>query len=116
MHIFTYSLCAAPDISPLEFLNVTVSRTHQNRGLVVQWLPTLPPPPGTVITHYQVEYRSPEGEGGVAQVDSAQSWVFVDELEDAQNYEVGPWVISRLLDPDIISVSGEDQYNNSVTL
>ena len=82
---------AAPQRSPLEFLNVTVSRTHQNRGLVIQWLPTLPPPPGTIFAYYQVQYRmvGERGEGLLAQVDAGQSWVFVDKLENAQNYEVG---------------------------
>jgi hypothetical protein len=87
----------APQVSPLEFLNITVSRTHQNSGLVVQWNVTHPPLPGTVITHYRVQYRTIDGvdggggvneEGYIVQVDASQGWILVNELEDAQGYEI----------------------------
>ena len=85
------TLSPAPQQSPLEFLNITVSRTHQNSGLVIQWNLTHTPLTGTVITHYRIEYRivdKVEGEDNMVQVDASQGWVFVDELEDAQSYEV----------------------------
>ena len=91
----------APQVSPLEFLNITVSRTHQNSGLVVQWNVTHPPLPGTVITHYRVQYRTIDGvdggggvneEGYIVQVDASQGWILVNELEDAQGYEVYTYV------------------------
>ena len=31
-----------------------------------------------------------EGEGLTEQADATQSWVFIDQLENAQNFEVGP--------------------------
>ena len=60
---------------------------------MVQWYPTLPPPPGTVFAYYQVQYRTigEEGEGLTETVDAGQSWVLIDQLENAHNYEVGPY-------------------------
>ena len=83
----------APQQSPLEFLNITVSRTHQNSGLVVQWVITHDPPPGTVFTYYQARHRRSgegegEGEGELVRVNANQRWIFVDDLENAQDYEV----------------------------
>lgn len=81
----------APQKSPLEFLNVTVSRTHQNHGLVVQWNLTLSPPPGTIFAYYQIQYQVPGREAAEVkgvQVEANHRWVFVDDLEDAQSYEV----------------------------
>ena len=93
MSLFLYT---APDQTPHQFLNITVSRTHDNHGLVVQWYPTHGPQPGTTFSYYQVQYRMTveqreeegEGEGEVVQVDAIQNWVFVDDLENAQGYEV----------------------------
>ena len=83
-------ISTAPQQSPLEFLNITVSRTHLNRDLVVQWYPTHPPSPGTVFIYYQVRHRR-RGEGGgeVVQVSASQRWAFVEGLENAQDFEVG---------------------------
>lgn len=81
----------APQQSPLEFLNITVSRTHQNHGLVVQWNLTLSPPPGTIFAYYQIQYQAETVGGGEmkeVQVEANERWVFVDNLEDAQAYEV----------------------------
>ena len=82
----------APQESPEKFLNITVSRTHQNTGLVIQWTLTLPLAPGTSLTHYQLQYRKATGEGEGAgemvEVESDQRWAFVDGLDDARNYEV----------------------------
>ena len=87
----------APQQSPEKFLNITVSRTHQNTGLVIQWTLTLPLPPGTSLTHYQLQYRKATGEGEkgegegageMVEVESDQRWAFVDGLDDARSYEV----------------------------
>lgn len=78
----------APRQSPSEFLNITVSRTHQNTGLVVQWSLTVPPPPGTIFTYYQIQYRTAGREPEEEQVEASQRWLFVDKLDDAQGYEV----------------------------
>ena len=91
---------AAPQRSPLDFLNVTVSRTHQNRGLVIQWDPTpLPPPPGTVFAYYQVQYRmvGEEGDGEASMVGAEQSWIYIDMLENAHNFEVSSYNSPLLL-------------------
>lgn len=91
MYHFMYT---APQQSPLEFLNVTVSRTHQNHGLVVQWNLTVLPPQGTIFAYYQIQYqvagREAVGGGEVkaVQVEANERWVFVNDLEDAQAYEV----------------------------
>lgn len=73
---------------------MTVSRTHQNRGLVIQWNPTpLPPPPGTVFAYYQVQYRrvGEEGDGLVSMVGAEQSLIYIDMLENAHNFEVSSY-------------------------
>ncbi|CAI8029257.1 hypothetical protein GBAR_LOCUS16628 [Geodia barretti] len=61
-----------------------------SQELVVQWYPTLPPPPGTVFAYYQVQYRTigEEGEGLTETVDAGQSRVIINQLENAHNYEI----------------------------
>ena len=93
MYVFTVSILlhlTAPQKCPL---NITVSYTPVNQELVVQWYPTLPPPPGTLFAYYQVQYRTigEEGEGLTETVDAGQSRVIINQLENAHNYEVGPY-------------------------
>ena len=70
---------------------------------MIQWNLTHPPLPGTVITHYRIQYRlvdkveEGDKEGNIEQVDASQGWVFVDELEDAQSYEVCIMCVQNLL-------------------
>lgn len=75
-------------------MNITVSRTHDNNGLVVQWYHIHSPQPGTIFSYYEVQYHmgklgdGEEEEGEIVKVNAIQNWLFVDDLKNAHDYEV----------------------------
>ena len=98
-----YNLCSlyipitAPDRSPVEFINISVSRTERNQGLVIHWNSIILPPPGTIFSFLEIQYRTiGKWEEVTEEVGARQSRVYFNHLENAHNFEVAP-IISDVI-------------------
>ena len=66
-----------------------VSRTQDNTTIVAYWQPLETTPPAGRVARYYVEYRdASKGTSNVVYVSSAYNYIVLQNLLDANNYEV----------------------------
>ena len=82
-----HSMCSLVPNSTVQIFNV--SRTQDNTTIVAFWQPLVTTPPTGQVVRYYVEYRdATKGTSNVVYVTSAYNYIVLQNLLDANNYEV----------------------------
>jgi hypothetical protein len=84
------SLCYPVPNDTVQVFNV--SRTKDNTTIIAYWQPLVTTPPVGQVVRYYVEYRDgSQGTSNTVFVSSSYNYIVIQNLLDANNYEVMGW-------------------------